>query len=208
LAYPSLKQVGDDIAKTAAEAKSAMILTAILTIVLIVAVFYILHERRRIDDLQNGPPSENEITVADILETTHLRLFVTLSTLAAIFGALYLTYYIVKTEKRDATTLVYAFVIGLLGYVGFRIFLSSLNITTEKATAMPTFVYESIKNVENMASMGAFILLGFLVSLHVFAKPPPSMPTGSGKGAEYVPGGFIDFSSLNAIQRRAVTASS
>ena len=232
--------------------KYGAIIALVMVVVLAIIVFYYAYQRNRMDELQNnGPfayfcnalnggldgymyrntsvapavtpaPVAAETTIGSIIEASHLRLMGFLVVAAALGGAAILALIANKTGPSNIITyLLLAVSAGLL-YVGLRAVQSIANITKEKGDSQPAFVYESIKNIEILATVGLamsafFLAVSYLTYTSVTKKLDQdvrgqNVRAGSvavepsvAKAAPVI-GGYIDIANLAPLRTRALGA--
>lgn len=199
-----------DSEKLAASANTyyyGLIISAILGVILLIAVIYFGYERSKMDvtinNMVNPADAADETqpadadTIVELLEKGYLRAvsFVVIVGIAVgTVAVAYLSYSVgALSGALSATGVALLAAAAGMVYVLVRVLEATMNLTTTTATNHPAFVYESVRSIEHLFT-ATLALLAFYAGVTFLSylgarRITPAAPAGAPYGSSYSPAG-------------------
>jgi nitrogen fixation-related uncharacterized protein len=199
-----------DLEKSIKQAQTAMFISLIVGVVLVIIFLYYANIRNQYDDIMANQSQDDE-TIESLLKSSYLTTTGYVSIALMVILGLYMAFWVPKKTSGsygDIQVIANCVCAAILLYLAVRIGLSLEPLKPSRAQANPTVGYETIGNIEDRLTLAAFLALGMagimrfttlqLTMLQDSKDTSSSISESSDTGK--TKGGFVNFSSLDFIR--------
>jgi len=226
-----------------------LVIAAILAVIVLIVVVYFASERSKMDVTINNmvnpdggapePQAADGDTIVEILEKGYLRAATIVAMVGIVVGTVvvgYLAYRVgALTGALTPVGLALIAAAAAMIYILVRLVEAAMNLSTTTATNHPAFVYESVRNIEQLltATLGLLVFYAGITFVSYmgarkaealmagnapntsFAAAPKEGLVGGGRPrleedrcpTSMIPGGFVNYRNMQGHRAGAVSAS-